>query len=297
MASRLLFVVNPVSGKKTIAEHMIDVLNVFSKADFDVTVLITQYRGHATSYVEENSSKFDRIVCAGGDGTINEVVSGLHKSGNPHIKVGYIPCGSTNDFGSNFGLDGNVVKSAERAISDEEMVLDIGELNGNSFLYTAAFGAFTDVTYTTPQSIKNVLGHQAYIVNAVNHLDSVKPTRILVNYGGDDLIEDEFLVGLITNSERVAGIDNLYKGQEVDLTDGLFEVLLIKYPHSVLEIQEILSAFVTKKWDSKMLYYFKTKKLKIWGDEKVKWTLDGEFGGEYHISSIENKHASLHLCI
>lgn len=297
MATRLLFVVNPVSGKRTIAEHMIDVLNVFSKADFDVTVLITQHRGHATEYVEEHSSEFERIVCAGGDGTINEVVSGLQKSGNTHIKVGYIPCGSTNDFGSNFGLDGNVVKSAERAISDDEIVLDCGELNGNSFLYTAAFGAFTDVTYTTPQSFKNVLGHQAYILHAVNHLESIRPTQILVNYGGDDLIEDEFLVGLVTNSERVAGISNLYKGQNVDLADGLFEVLLVKYPRSVLEIQEILSAFVMKKWDSKMFYYFKTRKLKIWGQDKVKWTLDGEFGGEYHISSIENKHSALRLCI
>lgn len=284
MATKLLFVVNPVSGKKAIAEHMIDVMNVFCKAEFNVSVLITQHRGHATSYVEEHSKEFDRIVCAGGDGTINEVVSGLQKSGNKHIQVGYIPCGSTNDFGSNFGLDRNVVRSAERAISNEEMVLDIGELNGNSFLYTAAFGAFTDVTYTTPQAFKNVLGHQAYIMHAINHLESFKPTKILVNYGGEELIEDEFLVGLITNSERVAGIDNLYKGQHVDLTDGLFEVLLIKYPHSVLEVQEILSAFVLKKWDSKMLYYFKTRKLKIWGDEKVKWTLDGEYGGEYNIT-------------
>ncbi|MDD7388727.1 MAG: YegS/Rv2252/BmrU family lipid kinase [Lachnospiraceae bacterium] len=295
MTTRLLFIVNPVSGKKTITDYMIDILNLYCKEGLEVSVLITQYQGHAAEYVKTNSQRFDRIVCAGGDGTINEVVSGLREACDYRTLLGYIPCGSTNDFASNFGLGGDVMESARRAISDNVINLDSGVLNDHSFLYTAAFGMFTDVTYSTPQSFKNVLGHQAYVVNALNHLASIKPIKAVVAYD-DQIIEDEFLVGLITNSERVAGFSNLYNG-EADLTDGLFEVLLIRYPKSVLEINEALTGFVMKNWDSKMLYYFKTKRLKIWSDEKIKWTLDGEYGGEYSVTAINNRHGSVRFCI
>lgn len=295
IATRLLFIVNPVSGKKTITDYMIDILNLYCKKGLEVSVLITQYQGHAAQYVKVNSQRFDRIVCAGGDGTINEVVSGLREACDYRTLLGYIPCGSTNDFASNFGLDDDVMESAERAISDNIISLDSGVLNDHSFLYTAAFGMFTDVTYSTPQSFKNVLGHQAYIVSALNHLASIKPIKAVIAYD-DQIIEDEFLVGMVTNSERVAGISNLYRG-DADLTDGLFEVLLLRYPKSVIEINEALSAFVMKKWDSRMLYYFKTPKLKIWSEDKIKWTLDGEYGGEYSVTAIHNRHGSVRLCI
>ena len=295
MNKRLLFIVNPVSGKRTITDHMIDILNLYCQKGFEVSVLITQHQGHAAEYVKVNSQRFDRIVCAGGDGTINEVVSGLREACDYRTMVGYIPCGSTNDFASNFDLTGDVMESAQRAVSDKVIHLDSGVLNDNTFLYTAAFGMFTDVTYSTPQSFKNVLGHQAYVVSALNHLADIKPIKAVVAYD-DQIIEDEFLVGLITNSERVAGISNIYNG-EADLTDGLFEVLMIKYPKSVLEINDALSSFVMKNWDSKMLYYFKTRRLKIWSEEKIRWTLDGEYGGEYSITSIMNRHGSVPFCV
>lgn len=295
MVTRLLFVVNPVSGKKTITNYMIDILNLYCQEGLEVSVLITQHQGHAAEYVAANSQRFDRIVCAGGDGTINEVVSGLRAACDYRALLGYIPCGSTNDFASNFGLDSNVMDSAKRAISDNILVLDSGVLNEHTFLYTAAFGMFTDVTYSTPQSFKNVLGHQAYVINAINHLASIKPIKAVIQYE-DQVIEDEFLLGLVTNSERVAGINNMFNG-DADLTDGLFEVLLIKYPKSILDINEALSSFMMKNWDSKMLYYFKTSRLKIWSDEKIRWTLDGEFGGEYNVSAIQNRHGSVRFCV
>lgn len=295
MNEKLLFIVNPVSGKRKIAEHMIDILDLFCQRGMDVSVLVTQKRGHATEYTKLNSQKFDRIVCAGGDGTINEVVAGLREAGNYKTLLGYIPCGSTNDFASNFELGEELMEHAEHAIGNRVIHLDSGMLNEHSFLYTAAFGMFTGVTYSTPQSFKNLLGHQAYVINALTHLDSIKPIKAMVTYD-DQAIEDEFLIGLITNSERVAGFDNLYNG-EADLTDGLFEVLLIKYPRTVMEINDALTSFILKNWDSKMLYYFKTKRLKIWSDEKIKWTLDGEFGGEYSFTEINNRQGSVKFCV
>ena len=293
--AKLLFIVNPVSGKKMITDYIIDILNLYCSKNFEVSVLITQHQGHATEYVRQNSQNFERIVCAGGDGTINEVVSGLRQACDYRALLGYIPCGSTNDFASNFGLDSDIMESAHRAISDNILSLDSGVLNDHNFLYTAAFGAFTEITYSTPQNFKNVLGHQAYIINAINHINTIKPIHATVVYD-DQKIEGEFLVGLVTNSEQVAGFHNIYSGN-VDLTDGLFEVLLVRYPKSITQVSEALASIIAKNWDDKMLCFFKTRRLKIWTNEKVKWTLDGEYGGEYNVTDIYNRHNSVNFCI
>jgi len=297
MDKKLLFIVNPVSGRKTIGEHMISILNLFSHEKFEVTVLVTQKPRHAVEYVKENGGDYDRIVCAGGDGTLNEVVTGLRDGRHKGVLLGYIPCGSTNDFASNFDMaNTDVMDCARRAIGDNIIELDSGVLNDHSFLYTAAFGAFTDITYTTSQNFKNVLGHQAYVISALNHLADIKPIHASIDYGQDTLIEDDFLVGIISNSERVAGFSNLYKG-DVDLTDGLFEVLLVKYPKTIAETSDAATSFLQRNWNSRMLYYFKTGNLRLWSDNKISWTLDGEFGGEYSVSTIRNRHNSVRFCV
>lgn len=285
MSQKILFVVNPHSGKGQIKNHILQIIDLMIKADFEVTVYTTQEPEDAARKVSEDGVDYDRIVCSGGDGTLDEVMTGLMNS-DLRIPIGYIPAGSTNDFANSLGVPKNMVKAAEKTVGEELFACDIGAFNKDTFVYVAAFGLFTEVSYKTSQEMKNILGHLAYLLEGVKQLYDIPSYKMQVEYDGL-VFQDEFIYGMITNSVSVGGFKGM-TGEDVKLDDGLFEVTLIKMPRNPIELNVILASLVSLTDDSSMIYSFKTDEVRIISKQEVAWTLDGEFGGEHEEVMIRN---------
>ena len=296
MSKRLLFIVNPRSGKGQIKEHLADILDIMIKAGYLVSVHITQAGGDATKQTIEQAKNFDRIVCSGGDGTLDEVVTGMMKLPRQERKpIGYIPAGSTNDFGNSLGIDKNMVNAAHISVSESLFPCDIGCFNSDSFVYVAAFGIFTEVSYATPQDLKNVLGHAAYIIEGAKQLRDIPSFRMQVEYEGN-VVYDEFIYGMITNSKSVGGFQGIIRG-DIGLNDGVFEVTLIKMPRNPIELNEILGFMTGILPDSDMVYSFQTSEIKLTCSEDVPWTLDGEYGGNHQVVNIIDEKNAIEIAI
>lgn len=292
---KLLFVLNPRSGKGLIKNCLLDIVDIMVKAGFETTIYPTQASGDAMRKVAEDAGNYDRIVCSGGDGTLDEVVKGLLKNG-VSVPIGYIPAGSTNDFANSLGIPKDMKKAAEVAVGDHRFPCDIGYFNGNNFVYVAAFGLFTEVSYQTSQQMKNIFGHVAYILEAAKHLLVDIPSyQMRVEHDGESF-EDQFIYGMVTNSISVGGFKGM-TGNDVKLDDGLFEVTLIKRPHNPIELNEILSCLTNRIDDSDLIYSFKTSEAKFFLQDKIAWTLDGEFGGEYEELCIRNLQKKIDIFI
>ena len=288
----MLFVFNPKAGKGKIKTHLLDIVDIFSSHDYEIIIRSTQAPRDAYEKAKEYANSVDMIVCSGGDGTLDEVVTGIMEA-ESSVPIGYIPAGSTNDFANSLFMPKNMTKVAEMIMEEELYHCDIGRFNQKTFAYVAAFGLFTDVSYETDQDLKNVLGHVAYVLEGVKRLFDIKSYHIKVT--SDEVqAEDDFIVGMITNSRSVGGFKNL-TGKNVDMNDGLFEVTLIAHPKNPLQLQEIITALVMAEDNTDLIYSFKTKKLTIESDEEVPWTLDGEFGGDHSYVDIENRHKALNL--
>ena len=288
----MLFVFNPKAGKGKIKTHLLDIVDIFSSHDCEIIIRSTQAPRDAYEKAKEYANSVDMIVCSGGDGTLDEVVTGIMEA-ESNVPIGYIPAGSTNDFANSLFMPKNMTKVAEMIMEEELYHCDIGRFNQKTFAYVAAFGLFTDVSYETDQDLKNVLGHVAYVLEGVKRLFDIKSYHMKVT--SDEVqAEDDFIVGMITNSRSVGGFKNL-TGKNVDMNDGLFEVTLIVHPKNPLQLQEIITALVMAEDNTDLIYSFKTKKLTIESDEEVPWTLDGEFGGDHSYVDIENRHKALNL--
>lgn len=289
---RMLFIYNPKAGKAQIKYHLADILDVFVRGGYEVTVYPTQKREDAVKLVAGRRPVYDLVVCSGGDGTLDEVVTGMIRSGF-ETPVGYIPAGSTNDFGGSLNLPKNMVKAAETIVDGRNFPCDVGVFNHDIFVYIAAFGLFTDVSYETGQDMKNVLGHMAYLLEGMKRLSAIRsyPMRITC---GEQVIEDDFIFGMITNSVSVGGFKRI-TGQNVQLDDGVFEVTLIKKPRNPMELNNIMVSLLNRDIDSDGMYCFKTSKLIIESREPIAWTLDGENGGAHQRVTIENKHQAIEI--
>ena len=292
MSGSMLFVYNPRAGKAKIRSNLLDIIDVFVKAGYEVTAYPTQAPGDAVKAVKERRSGYDIVVCSGGDGTLDEVVTGMMQS-EEKLPIGYVPAGSTNDFANSLGIPRSMIKAADVVVNGKNFGCDIGAFNQDSFIYVAAFGIFTDVSYATRQDMKNVLGHTAYLLEGVKRLSSIKSYPMKISYG-NVCLEDDFIYGMITNSISVGGFKGI-TGKDVELNDGLFEVTLIKRPNNPLEINNIIAALVDKKTHSEWIQSFKTDRLVVESEEKVAWTLDGEFGGEHFKSVIQNCKQALQI--
>lgn len=269
---------NPHSGKGLIRNYLVDIVDTMVKADCEVTIYTTQERADATRKVFEEGALFDQIVCSGGDGTLDEVVTGMIEA-DLHIPLGYIPAGSTNDFANSLGIEKEMRLSCLTAVHGSPFPCDVGRFNDDTFVYVAAFGLFTEVSYQTPQQLKNILGHAAYILEGAKCLRDIPSYIMQVEYEGHR-IQDEFIYGMISNSISVGGFKGM-TGPDVKLDDGEFEVTLIRKPHNPIELNEILGCLTNLIDDSDMVYTFKTCDLHITSKDQVAWTLDGEFGGEH----------------
>lgn len=285
MKKRLLFILNPFSGKAQIKNQLLEIVDTMVKAGYEVTVYPTQAQGDAIHKVEEEAAAYDLLVCSGGDGTLDEVVTGMMHRGFT-MPLGYIPAGSTNDFATSLGIPKDMVKAANAAVAGEEFPCDIGSFNGDYFVYVAAFGLFTDVSYKTSQEWKNVLGHAAYILQGVRSLHDIPSFLMQVEYDNTRL-QDEFIYGMISNSTSVGGFKGM-TGKDVLLDDGVFEVTLIKKPKNPIELNEIIASLINLVDDTDMVYSFKTDEVKFTANEDIPWTLDGEFGGVHAEVRVRN---------
>lgn len=284
---KLLFIFNPRSGKGQIRSHLLEIIDIFVKAGYEVTIHPTQYREDAQQMIIALADEYDLVVCSGGDGTLDEVVTGMMHC-DSLTPIGYIPAGSTNDFAQSLKIPQNMEKAAEIAVSGTPFPCDVGEFNDDSFVYVAAFGLFTDVSYLTNQKLKNIFGHVAYVLEGAKRLYDIPSYYLEVETEGE-IIRDEFVYGMISNSVSVGGIKNL-TGKTVELDDGKFEVTLIKMPQNPIQLNEILTNLVMPKdSDTPYIYTFKTDHIEIHCEEYVPWTLDGEFGGEHKDVKIINR--------
>lgn len=289
---KLLFVFNPKSGMGLIKNHLLDIVDVMVKAGYEPTVYPTQARGDATRKVREDGAHYERIVCSGGDGTLDEVVTGMREA-HLHIPLGYIPAGSTNDFARTLRIPSDMVKAAEIAVGEHIFPCDVGQFNDDTFVYIAGFGVFTEISYDTPQELKNILGHAAYILSAAKSLASI-PNYLMQIEANGEVIQDRFVYGMITNSVSVAGFKGL-TGKDVQLDDGEFEVTLIKSPNNPIELNEIIAYLTGLISETKMVYSFKSSHIKLRSRSSVSWTMDGENGGEHWSVEIKNLHKKLNI--
>ena len=295
MTNRILLIYNPIAGKGGFLSRLSDVIDMFTKAGFLVEVYPTQSAGDATRRVEQLSDEYYMIVPAGGDGTLDEIVTGLIR-GNRNIPIGYIPVGSTNDYATSLGLSTNVIEAVGDIINGVPHGVDAGLLNGeHMFIYVAAFGAFTDVAYQTNQDMKKALGHVAYLLEATKRLAELKCYTVHVKTEHFETTED-YIFGMVTNSISVGGIKNI-TGQEVQLDDGEFEVTLVHHPKSVMEVQEIVGCLLTQNYDTDLVDYFKASALTLTCEQEIPWTLDGEYGGIYKKVDILNRRKRIRIML
>lgn len=282
---KMLFIYNPKSGKAQIRNYLADILDIFVRAGYEVTVYPTQRNGDAVEIMTYRKPIFDLVVCSGGDGTLDEVVTGMMKS-TFKTPIGYIPAGSTNDFGGSLHLPKNMLQAAETIVKGKNFACDVGMFNDDIFVYIAAFGLFTDVSYETKQDMKNILGHMAYLLEGMKRLSAIRSYHMKVTHD-EGVIEDEFMFGMITNSESVGGFKRI-TGKNVKLDDGVFEVTLIKKPRNPMELNEITGSLMHREIETTAIHCFKTTKLAVEALEPLAWTLDGEYGGTHIQVNIEN---------
>lgn len=285
---KMIFVFNPRSGKEQIRNRLLDILDIFTKYGYDITVYVTQKPRDAMRVVKRRARGKSLVVCSGGDGTLNEVVSGLMAMSPERRPVlGYIPSGSTNDYAASIGISRNMEKAALDAVSGVSFAVDVGKFGEDRyFVYVAAFGAFTEVSYRTPQEAKNLLGHQAYMLEAVKRVTNLKSYRMKFEWD-NRVLEDEFIIGMITNTISIGGFKGLV-GLDVALDDGEFEVLLVRKPKTPKDIASIASYLILREGENDCVFQFRAGRIKITSPEPVDWSLDGEYGGSRTETMVEN---------
>ena len=290
---KLLFVFNPVSGKSQIRGDLMDILDTLSQKTDQLVCYPTQCQGDARRLLRSCQEKYDVVICAGGDGTLDEVVSRVMENpGWGGIPIGFISAGTTNDFATSLGIPSDM-KAAARAVTEgKKFECDLGKFNSDSyFTYVAAFGVFTGTSYETPQDLKNQFGHLAYIIQGMTDIGKIRTYRFRVE-SAELSVTDEFVFGMVTNSKSVGGFPDI-PGEAVDMSDGLFEVTLIK----ILELNDIIQYLNHTTKASDFVYQFKTRHIVLESQERVKWTRDGEFAGSYKKVELTNLQRALHLLV
>lgn len=285
-SKKAMLIINPVSGKKLVLKHISQIIRTLMDAGYMVTTMVTSSRGEAKEFAQKHGREYDLVCCTGGDGTLNETLSGL-AAGGIDVPLGYIPCGSTNDFARSHKLATDIVLAAENIASGRTTRYDIGSFGDHFFSYVAAFGAFSWLSYTTDQNKKNVLGHTAYIIDGIKDLPKLKPIHVKITADGA-VYEDDYIFGAVCNSYSIAGTITL-PSSIVDTCDGKLEVLLIKVPKTLIEFQQVLHALLVQDYSSPFIELFQAEDIYVENPPGLEWSLDGECPGPYdnvHIRPI-----------
>lgn len=291
---KLLFIINPKAGKTAIKSELFEIILVFSEAGYEVITYPTKGPDDAERKVIEEGANYDLIVCAGGDGTLENTICGYMKMGDEKVPIGYIPVGTTNDFARSLKISRKPVEAAKQIVAGREHTIDVGCMSDKYFIYIAAFGMFTDVSYSTKQSLKKVMGHSAYVIEAIKSIANFKSYKIEADFDGL-VVTGDYIYGMVTNSMSVAGF-KLRGAKHVALDDGKFDCLLIRKPETASELQQILSCMLSNNIeDSEMFFECKASKVVVHCEEEIPWTLDGEFGGNKKDVIITNEQQAVNL--
>ena len=290
---RLLLIMNPTAGKKKANPHLHEILSVFGAADYECLTFMTRKRGDGTMLAARYAGEADLIVCIGGDGTFNEVISGVCSVG-AGTPIGYIPAGSPNDFASSLKLSTQVVQAARDIAAGSPHAFDVGRFQDRYFTYVASFGAFTRTSYATPQSVKNMLGHLAYVLGGIRELSSLRKYRVKTLLDNETVLSGDYLFGAVSNSTSVGGILTL-DPSVVDMNDGLFELLYVKYPHNLSQLAETIHALTAQDYSSPRLEFRSAKQVKVHAAPDMDWTLDGEYAKGASEIAIENLHSAVNI--
>ena len=292
---RLLLIMNPAAGTKKANPHLPEILSVFGRAGYACLSFMTQKRGDGTELTARYGAEAELIVCIGGDGTFNEVITGAVRAG---IKtpIGYIPAGSTNDFAASLGLSKNVIQAAQDIVAGSPRPYDVGAFRARCFTYVASFGAFTRTSYATSQSVKNSLGHLAYLLGGIKELSSLRRYHVAMTLDDGLREEGDYIFGAVSNSTSVGGILTL-DPEIVDMNDGKFELLLVKYPKNPAELAEIILSLRSQKYNSPALVFRPARRLLAEADPGMDWTLDGEYAAGSARIEIENLHSAVNIMV
>ena len=289
---KLLLIMNPFAGQKKANKVLPEILMLFTEAGFEINISMTTGPGAAAQLAAERGGMADLVVCCGGDGTLNETIAGLLDAGLD-VPVGYIPSGTTNDFASSLNLSHNPIQAAKDILEGEPVPYDICKFGDRYFCYVASFGAFTKASYAVPQTLKNALGHTAYVLGGISELSQIRNEHVRMEIDGE-VVEDDFLFGAICNSTSVGGILTLPQDQ-VDMGDGIFEVMLIRAPRHINEIADCILAVQNQTYNCGMITFRPAKAVKILADPSMAWTLDGEKADGYREIPVENLHHAVKI--
>ena len=289
---KLLLLVNPNAGQRRVNKLLTEVIGVFNEGGCEVTVFLTTGPGSGIRIVEDRAKDYDLVVCAGGDGTLNETITGILRSG-AECPIGYIPCGSTNDFAATLKLSTDIVQAARDIMLGKPEEYDLGRWGERYFTYIASFGAFTRVSYSTPQNLKNALGHLAYVLSGITELPQIRSIPIRLEMDGE-IVEGKYLFGAVSNSTSVGGVITL-DPHLVDLRDGKFEVILVRLPRDPAELAQCITALQNHTYDSAAITFRSVSRLRVHQDPALLWTLDGERAEGAEEIRIENLHRAIRL--
>ncbi len=292
MGERALVILNPTAGMKKAKKIMFDIVDHLSQAGYQVSAQTTGKSGDGTVFVKEYGKGKDLIVCCGGDGTLNEVINGMLEIGS-EAALGYIPAGTTNDFARTLQLPKRPIRCIERILAGSPRALDIGSFNGRNFTYIASLGAFTKISYSTPQKLKNVFGHSAYLMEGVKEIGNISPFEAEIEVNGET-ISGEFVFGSVSNSTSVAGLFKLNQ-LDVRLDDGELELMLIRNPKTPADLIQILHGLVQCSYDPRYVVFKHTEEVRIKTAAPLAWTLDGERGGEVTEAHIKVQPGAIDL--
>lgn len=294
---KLLLIMNPKSGTMLAPKHLSEIICGFSDAGYMTEVLMTTGSGDARDFAAEYGGSVDTVVVSGGDGTLNEVLDGLISKGH-NTPLGYIPAGSTNDFANSVGLPKGINECVNTIINGTPKPVDVGSFNGRYFSYVASFGAFTSVTYSVPQNIKNIFGHAAYVMSGVTELANLKSiyARVTADKGtpNEKVLEGNYLIGAVCNSRSIGGILKLDR-LDVDMNDGLMEILLVKMPKDILDLSEIAASMLSGSFKAHQIETLSAAEATIEIQSGVHWTLDGEYEEGAGICEIKTVRSAVRL--
>ena len=290
---KALLIINPKAGKMKLQNKLFDIVDILSQK-YTVTVCPTKARNHAMELAKQAQQQgYDLVVCAGGDGTLNETVCGMLEADST-LPLGYIPAGTTNDFAAGLGLPKQPIKAAQAIVEGTLHPQDIGLFNGEyRFTYIAAFGAFTETSYATNQNLKNLLGHLAYVLEGAKSITKIKGIPMEIHYD-QECIEGEFIFGAVANAISIGGVLRL-RDDYLNFHDGIFEILLIRKPKNILQLNNIITSLLKYEYDGDLVKMVRGSRVECLFQGELPWSLDGEFAPSRNHVTIENLHHGIHL--
>ncbi len=293
--TKMLLIVNPIAGRTHLKNNLQSALDLFHNSGYQITIINTAYKGHATELVLKCAKDHQMIVCSGGDGTLSEVITGIMKL-DKKIVLGYIPSGTTNDFANSLNLSDRIETAAMTIINGQPRTIDIGLFGDNRyFSYIASFGAFTGSSYSTSQFYKNIMGHLAYILDGVRDIPNIRPYHVRVEIDGETY-EGDYLFGAVSNSTSIGGLLKL-DNNDVDLNDGLFEIILVKNPKTPIELSKMLLSIKKKEYNDNLIQLIKAREATFYMEEKIPWSIDGEYEAGSNVVRIQNIPNAINILV